>query len=167
MQSLPNSNKKDSSSTTFSSRESSAGFTIIELLIVIGITAILAAGAAPIYSGLQVSTQLNESSAQISQDLRLAREQSHAGLNGVAHGVKFGTSQYTVFQGPSYATRTSGYDRVNTFSGALSISTTFAGNEILFAAGTGTPSADGTVTVVHEVSGTRLITVTSSGAVTD
>ena len=66
------------------------GFTIIELLIAIGITVVLVAAASPIYGNLQVSTQLNESSAQITQDLRLAREQSRAGVNGAAHGIKSG-----------------------------------------------------------------------------
>ncbi len=141
------------------------GFTIIELLIVISITAILAAAASPIYSNLQVSTQLDESSAQIAQDVRLAREQSLAGVHGVAHGVRFNASSYTLYQGASYATRSAAYDQVNTFSSALAITTTFPNSEIVFTAGTGMPSATGTIIVSHAVSGTRTILVNDIGAV--
>lgn len=128
---------------------------------------VLAAAASPIYGNLQVSTQLNEASAQITQDLRLAREQSRAGVNSAAHGIKFATNQYTIFQGASYAARDSAYDRVNTFSDALSIATTFTNDEIVFSAGTGAPSAAGVVTITHTVSGSRIITVNTSGAVTE
>lgn len=140
------------------------GFTVVELLIVVGITVVLAAAAAPIYSNLQVSTQLDEASAQITQDLRLAREQSRAGVYGVSHGVLFGANSYTLYQGASYAARDATYDQINTFSKALAITTTFPGNEVTFTTGTGAPSATGTIVVAHDVSGTRTILVNDIGA---
>lgn len=143
------------------------GFTIIELLIVVGITVILAAAASPIYGNLQVSTQLNEVSAQIAQDLRLAHEQSRAGVNGAAHGVKFEQSRYTVFQGSSYFSRSSAYDRVNVFSDSLTIVTNFLNDEVVFPPGIGSPNASGTIIITHAAKGSRTITLNSVGSVTE
>lgn len=141
------------------------GFTLIEFLLVIGITVILAGVASVVYGNLQVSAQLNETSAQMAQNLRLAREQSIAGLNNVAHGIKFDAGQYTLFQGASYLSREYSYDRVYPLDSALTITTTLSGNEIVFSKGVGAPSASGTITLSHSVSGSREVSVNSQGII--
>lgn len=147
--------------------EKKTGFTLIELLIVIGITAVLAMAALPIYGGLQVSAQLNDNSAQIAQNLRLSREQGLAGMNNAAHGIKFfpNQKQYVLYQGPSYALRDIPYDRTYTLGSVLTLSTTFISDEINFSKGLGAVSGVGTVTISHAVNGSRQVTVNKLGAV--
>ncbi|NQV88131.1 MAG: hypothetical protein HQ402_01060 [Parcubacteria group bacterium] len=138
---------------------------MIELLIVIGITTILAGVSSVVYGNLQVSSQLNETSAQITQNLRIAREQSSSGLNNIAHGVEFTSSQYTIYQGASYATRDSSYDRVYSLPSAVTLSTTLTGDEVLFSKGVGIPSTTGTITITHSVNGSKTISVNNQGII--
>lgn len=143
------------------------GFTVVEFLVVVGVSLLLVLAALPIYGNTQVSTQLNESSAQIVQDLRLARELSRSGVDGQLHGIKFQSNQYTLFEGGSYAARNTDYDRINTFSGSLTITTTFTNNEVVFSTGSGLPSINGTVIIAHSAGGTRTVILNGSGTVED
>jgi Tfp pilus assembly protein FimT len=139
------------------------GFTLIELLLVVGLMMVMLMGALPIYSGFQVSTQLDESCDQVVQDMRLTRELSHAGVHGLAHGVKFLGNQYVMFEGASYATRNAQYDRVNAFSTTINMTTTLTNDEIVFAAGTGVPDRNGNVLIRHSTNGTRTVTINELG----
>jgi prepilin-type N-terminal cleavage/methylation domain-containing protein len=145
------------------------GFTIVELLIVLALTALLVAMVPPIYGNLEVSAQLNEQTAQIVQTIRTARSRSIARLNSAQHGVYFsttgGTDSYTLYQGATYAGRDASYDRTTTLDQALQLTETLSGTEVVFALGSGTPSTTGTVRITHEVSGSRLIDVNAWGRV--
>jgi len=142
-------------------------FTLIELLIVIAITLILAAVVAPIYGNLQVSGQLNENSSQAIQTLRTARGRSMARYNKAQHGVYFQTDRYTLYQGTSYGERVSAYDREVVLDEALSFSLPDGGSEyeINFSKGLGLPDATGTITLTHDVSGSRSIIINSFGMI--
>lgn len=145
------------------------GFTLIELLITISLTILLAAVAVPIYGSLQVSAQLNESSAQLIQALRTAKQRSLARYNGAQHGVKFESNGYTLFQGSAYATRELAYDRAVNLSDVLGLTWNLAdsGDEIVFSSGLGQPSATGTITLIHDISGRRTITINDLGVVAE
>lgn len=153
---------------------SHSGFTLIELLIVIALTAILAATVAPIYGNLQVSAQLNENSTQSVQYLRTARERAAARYNNAQHGVYFdinsGDDVITLYQGASYAARTSSYDRVLNLDSSMSLSAsgfTLTGSDVdvNFSRGLAAPDNIGTLTITHDVSGTRQVVVNSFGLV--
>jgi len=124
---------------------------MVELIVVIGIILITVAFASPIYGNLQVSSQMNENTAQIEQALRIARERSIAGLNNSRHGVKFANDAYTIYQGSSFSTRDSSYDRKATINDALSISTTYINEDINFEKGSGLPDQVGTTTLRHRL----------------
>lgn len=141
------------------------GFTLTELLIVIGITLMLAVAAAPIYSGLQVSAQLNENTSQMIQALRTARVESVAGVNNSRHGVKFDSNTYTLYQGNSYATRDANYDRVHTLDEVLSITHTITDGDVNFTKNKGKVENTGTITLTHDVAGSKTIIVNSMGVV--
>ncbi|MEK7625417.1 MAG: prepilin-type N-terminal cleavage/methylation domain-containing protein [Patescibacteria group bacterium] len=151
------------------------GFTIIELLVVIGISVILAAAATPLYGSLQISAQLNDNTALIIQSLRTARELSVAGYNFSPHGVYFdnnvgGRSGYTLYQGNSYATRLTGFDKETIFDEALITSSTNlnrigADIDINFSRGTGVPSNTGTLRLIHSVNEGRAISINSIGKI--
>ncbi|MEK7648943.1 MAG: prepilin-type N-terminal cleavage/methylation domain-containing protein [Patescibacteria group bacterium] len=146
------------------------GFTLIELLVVSGITLLLVAAAFPIYSNLQVSSQLNEGAAQLIQNLRLMRTMSAARLHNIPHGIYFdsnptGPDRYVVFQGTSYAAREQGYDRVVQLDSAISLapSLTQGSQEIVFSNTFALPSATGTVILTHSVSGARTLSINGAG----
>ncbi len=153
----------------FSRREQS-GFTLIELLLVIAIMLALAVAAAPLYGNLHLSTQLNENIAQIIQTTRIARERSFSRLNNFPHGVYFeinpaGNDKFILYQGNSYATRDTDYDREVSLDSSLSLSTTLPGNEVYFSKGFGIPDATGTVTLTHNVKGARIMRINDFGMV--
>ncbi|MDD4333098.1 MAG: hypothetical protein PHT51_03220 [Patescibacteria group bacterium] len=143
------------------------GFTTIELFIVVGIMVIIIAGALPMYSNLQVTSQLNETNSQIAQTLRIARQQSVARLNNINHGVKFTANSYTLYQGSSYALRDITYDRTISLDSALTIATTLTSDEVNFSLATGIPDNTGTTTLTHSAGGTRQVNVNSFGVVTE
>ncbi len=143
------------------------GFTLVELLVVIAITLLLAAATVPIYGSLQVSSQLNENTSQIVQNLRTARERSVARLNNAQHGIYFTTNSYTLYQGSSYASRSSTYDRGVTLDPALSFSLPGGAltYDINFSKGLGVPNAIGTISLTHDVTGSRQIIINNLGMV--
>lgn len=146
------------------------GFTLTELLIVIGILIITTAAAVPIYGQLQTTAQLDESAAQVVQAVRIARERSLAGLNDSRHGVYFeinvaGDDKFILYQGQNYFSRNASYDRAVNLDSPLSLSTTLVGNEINFSQGLGIPNTVGLITLIHNASGSREITINSLGTV--
>lgn len=151
------------------------GFTLIELLIVVSITMILVAASVPIYGSLQVKAQLGESSAQMVQILRTAREYSIAGYVNSRHGVYFdidpsGSDQYILYMGNDYASRDIDNDRVYELDAVLAVTNNgfdFDGTDIdiNFSKNKGKPNNTGGLIISHDVSGTRGIDVSSQGLI--
>lgn len=151
------------------------GFTLVELVVVIGLGVILVILAIPIYGNLQISTQLSEQSALITQTLRSVREQAVAGYNNSAHGVFFhidpvGVDSYVSYQGTSYVARNTAYDQTKTMGSALSFQNsgfilTGTDIDVNFSKTLGVPNNIGTLLINHSVSGQRSVTVNSLGAV--
>jgi Tfp pilus assembly protein FimT len=150
--------------TGFDRTDRSRGFTIVELLLVIGLTAILAGMVAPVYGGLQASAQIGDVSSSLVQNLRLARQKSISGYNGSSYGVRLNkpaANQYIVYQGADYDGRTSNYDETITFGSTVSIVVTPA-EDIHFTKGSGTTTAT-TITITHVTQGVRVLTVSAEG----
>ena len=147
-----------------------AGFTMIELLIVVGIILLVIGLGSPVYRNLMVSTQLNDSSDQIVQMIRTARDRSVARKHNSSHGIYLGINnpgddRVVIYQGSSYAGRDQIYDQVLDLGSAMSLSTTIGGNEVKFTPGTGDPDKTGIVTITHNVSGSRSMTINQVGLV--
>ena len=150
------------------------GFTLIELLIVIGIALILATASIPIYGFFQVQAQLNETSAQLVQNLRIVRENAVAGYNDSAAGIYFdinvGNDSYIIYQGSSYALREVAYDRIFLLDSVLNLvnidfSLSGVDIDINFSKGLGRPNNIGSLDITHDVQGTQMITINSLGMV--
>ena len=145
------------------------GFTLLELLLVVAIIAILASAIAPVSSRLFSSAQLNENAASIVQTLRTARQRSVARFNDTTHGVYFeineGADRFILYQGTSYATRNSAYDRIEILDDSITMTTNISGNEVTFFEGNGTPSATGTITLNHQVYGSESVSVDARGKI--
>jgi prepilin-type N-terminal cleavage/methylation domain-containing protein len=152
------------------------GFTLVELLIVMALAFVLVVAAVPIYGQLQVRAQLTETSAQVVQTLRAARENSLARFHNSTYGVFLnlsttGADSYVLYQGASYAARDVNYDRVVVLENSLSFTnlnfaTTTNGNiDINFSSGLGLPNNTGSLSLNHLVQGTSVISVNSLGKV--
>jgi prepilin-type N-terminal cleavage/methylation domain-containing protein len=157
-----------------------SGFTLVEMLVVVGIGVMMAVVAISLYGTLQVSSQLNENTAQIIQALRTARERSVAGLNNKPYGVNLiinpnGADSYIIYQGTSYILRTQTYDQTQVLDNALSLSVTgltmtgATNVDINFSLYSGAPnnptSGIGTITLTHSSQGSRSIKINSLGAI--
>jgi len=150
----------------------SHGFTLMEMLIVVSVLLILVGASSPLYTNFQVSSQLNENVSQIIQTLRTAREKSAARTDNSSYGVKFKISdnQYVLYQGSAYDSRTSSYDRETALPNALSLSLSLKASgvdttDVNFSKGLGVPNATGTITVTHNVRGSKTININDFGRV--
>ena len=145
------------------------GFTLVEVLLAIGIALVLLVAATPLYTNLLISSQLNEHTSQIVQTLRIAREQSVARLNNAEHGLKIESDRYILYQGASYTLRNSAYDREIVLDSGVILSWSLVGTgadgDITFSRGLGVPNSTGTITITHDTSGTRSIFINSLGIV--
>jgi prepilin-type N-terminal cleavage/methylation domain-containing protein len=125
-------------------------FTLIEILMVIGLFALMSSLVFSVYGGLRVFSGINETVPEAVQTLRAARDYARAGKGGDSYGVHFesdGTADksFTLYKGRSYAEREIVFDQVFYPSGSLEISATFSNNDINFKKISGAPGNSGTI----------------------
>ncbi len=144
------------------------GFTSLELLIALSLLMLLAVAATPIYSNFYVDTQHRQSQVQIVSVLRLAQQFSQGRMEDSTYGVYIdiqpGADSLVLYQGDTYATRTTAFDRIYAIDEAVALSTTFMGNEVHFDAH-GLPSESGIITLTHATQGIRTIAINALGRI--
>jgi Tfp pilus assembly protein FimT len=152
-------------------KKNKSGFSIIELFIVISIFVTFAFFSVPVYSGIVSSVQLNEQTSEIIQVVRLARAHSVSRFHNKNWGVYFEINdeeedpdRIIFYQGRTYGTRVTPFDRVLVVKPPLNLSTTLQDNEVNFEKGLGTPNTMGKVVISHPVKGARVISVYARGA---
>lgn len=138
------------------------GFTLVELLLSVGIIALLAGLSAPVYVSFQTRNDLEVTSQSIVEMLR--RAQTYArGVNGDSQwGVAIQSSTAILFKGATYATRDATYDETQTISPSTAVSGL---SEIVFSKLDATPSTTGTITLTANTNDTRTITINGKGMV--
>lgn len=73
-------------------------FTLMELLVTIGIIGIIAATTIPAYGAIRQSVLLNAAARQLVSTLREAQNKSIASQDNSPFGVKFSGTQYTLYR---------------------------------------------------------------------
>lgn len=136
------------------------GFTLIEIVILFGIFAALMALGLPIGIDTYRSYLLTSDTSLVLSVLGRAQEYSFSNRNVAPHGVSFQSGKMVVFQGGSYASRTSGYDEDFPESGGSTIT---APSEVVFSQLSGNPTSVATVTI-SEGTHTRAVTINEQGA---
>jgi prepilin-type N-terminal cleavage/methylation domain-containing protein len=137
------------------------GFSLIELLIVIGILAILGAIMAPIGAGLLSRNNLRTKTDEVIISLQAARVNSMSGKEDSPWGVSIGANQIILFKGTSFAARDQAFDEVFGYPSSLTITN----SEVVFDLVTGLPSSSTTINLNGPGSLSEVVIVNSNGAV--
>lgn len=141
------------------------GFTIIELLAVITILLILLAGSAVLFGRFFISGQLNTAREQVVYQMKTAKIRAQANVANSPHGVYFQTHGIVLFQGETYATRSSTHDIVTNFKNTITLQTSSFASEIIFSQGSGFPSVTGTLQLIHDNGDVRNLLINSYGVI--
>jgi prepilin-type N-terminal cleavage/methylation domain-containing protein len=137
------------------------GFTLIELILVIGIITIVGFAAVPFYSRFFTQNAVANTTDQFAAELRKAQLYSMVGKQNGAWGVNYTTNLITLFQGNSFAARNTAFDEKFSVNSNITISGfTF----VTFTHATGTPSATQSITILGN-NDSRIITVNAQGVV--
>ncbi len=139
------------------------GFTIFEVLIVIGISTLLIALTAPMGFRFYQVQVADETTVGVLSALQSATREARLGKNDHAFGIKFLSDRYVIFEGDQYTARIPAQDQTYALPLGTSIGSTT--DEIVFAKVTGIPSATGTFSIgLYGV--THMIAVNSFGMAT-
>lgn len=154
-------------------RERSAGFSLVEMLIVLALFVGILGLSVPFLRTFQTFQLLNDASEQITQDLRRAQTLAVAGVgtDGAGnrnHGVHFDISadQWTLFTGPTYVIGDPD-NEAHTLSPAVdlaSVALAGGGSSVIFTERAGRTTTTGTI-VLQSSGRQATITVNAAGRV--
>ena len=140
---------------------SKKGFTLLELLIVIGIMSALFLASWPLYHSINNTISLKNSAQEIYNALHLAQSRAINSRGNAVHGLHFNADSYVVFSGPWAAPIAT---RQHELHRGLTI-TTGAGSTITFNRLTGDTS-DTTIAISQSPTLEKTIVVNEAGKIT-
>jgi prepilin-type N-terminal cleavage/methylation domain-containing protein len=141
-------------------RHQTSGFTIIELMVAIGIIAILASVSLPIFGKHQQRAAVERARGEVVSVLRDAQSRSIAGEGGELWSVVFETTAYSLLRGTTVYQR---YDLDGVEFAATNVFDDGAGgttNRVVFAALDGTTVNAGSIAIRHSRDTSDLLTIT-------
>ncbi len=139
-----------------------SGFTLYEFLIVIGITLIFIGFTAALGNQAIKNGEFDRARETVRNELMAAQTDTMAGTFDASWGVAFSTNAVTRYQGASYASRNTSFDRVVTFGKIITISGTF---DVPFTRPRGFTLAPASI-VVTDGMHTATTTINAIGAIT-
>jgi len=143
------------------------GFSVAEIVISIGIMALLAFSAVYSFSSVSGDKYLDKDSHMILSVLDRARSLALSGNNSLQYGVNFTATSATLFSGSSYSAGAAGnqVSKVDSPVQISGISLAGGGSAVVFSRLTGKTSQSGTLTLslVASSTKTRVITVYGTG----
>lgn len=126
--------------------ELKSGFTLLELLIVLAITILLAGVANFSFSQLSGSQTVDKTTLSIMSYLNEAQSRARSSKDASNFGVRILKNQIVFFEGPSYAALTASSSYV--FSNLVAVSTsTGIGTDVIFNNFYGNTTASGTINI--------------------
>ena len=139
----------------------SSGFSLLELLIVIGIFTILFSISTSVFNSFKIRSDLQVVTNSIVEALRSAQSGAQSGKSDSKWGVKVLSNQVVLFQGNTYATRNSSFDQSFSFPGGISASGL---SEVIFEKISGITSNIGDINISNNDS-QRVLSVNSKGSI--
>jgi type II secretory pathway pseudopilin PulG len=138
-------------------------FTLLEILLVIGIISILLAFIVPVSLDFYRSQQLEIQTQSIIQTLRRAQSKATVVELDSSFGVYFGASNYTLFKGSSYSDsgRDSQYDEIFDLPGLINLTGL---SEVVFSKFEGKPNVTGNI-ILSSDSDTKTININQVGRI--
>ncbi len=137
------------------------GFTIIELLLVMGLFTVLVAIGAPITLNMLRTNDLDSAYQSLNSNLRTAQIYSMGVKNDQPWGVHVQNGSITVFQGASYANRNTSFDETTKISNSINTSGL---QNVMFSKLTATPSATGSITL-NSFGRNKTVSINSEGMI--
>lgn len=146
-----------------------SGFTLTELLVALGLTALIAAAAAVPVGHWQTRRAHALAVSSVVSRLELAQMESAARVDDSAHGLLFSgidPAQLVSFTGGSFEERNTDRDRSVALPAGVSITASWIDDTIRFPAGSSAPIVAGTVSVAGPGEyGSTTVTVYPNGAI--
>lgn len=150
-------------------------FTLVELLLIIGILMFLVGIATPVFHYFRKESDLSNSVEEIINTLRLAQNKTLTSEGKSSWGIYFSTSttphQYVLFKGTDYANRNALFDETHNLPRGIEIyeiDLVSNGKEIVFNRIVGTTNQFGKISLglKEDISKNKKITIQSSGQIT-
>lgn len=146
---------------------SKRGFTIVEMLVVLGLIVLLATFVTQPFKSFRDSQVLLGSVEDVLSTLSKARSETLAGLNDSAYGAHFQSDRLVLFAGSSYQAGAAGNETIllNQLTTISAINLTGGGSDLVFQRLSGEAASSGTVTIglVNSPSQTKTVTILTSG----
>lgn len=139
-----------------STPKNNRGFTLIELILVIGVLSVVFGSSTIVFGNVIQRNSLKYNGYQLVQNLREARINSVSQKNDSAWGIYFDDTSiphgYTFFKGQSYNTRDSNLDLVFEFPEVVTINQLSLGgfDEVVFSQSSGLASNSGSIDLLAD-----------------
>lgn len=140
------------------------GFSLIELIVVIALSTVLASISWPLYQNFQHHQALITTSQEIVATLRFAQRCAVTGEHNSHWGVYFSpepTKTFTLYSGLNYNLRTTAWDEVHEFSAVVSVSEDL---DINFNQ-QGMIATDATVVITNPENQQKIVHISSTGTI--
>jgi len=147
------------------------GYSLIEALIVIGITLILSVMTLTAFGYFRTTQALGLGTENIASFIEKARHQTLEGLNGSQYGVHFTSVSAILFEGTTYVPNAASNEMLSFPGGLIAAQITLAGggSDVVFQYLTGNTSQPGTIILQagsDAPSAQKTITISAAGIVT-
>lgn len=145
---------------THDHRGARKSFTLIELLLLIGLTILIAGLSLPFYSTFVVRNYLKTTSSSLVQTIEKAQNFAQSGRRNAQWGVYINAPHYILFKGTNYAGRDTAFDEVYDIPQSVNVSGI---SEITFDHIRGETANTGSITLSVSNGDTVVIQIDSSG----
>jgi type II secretory pathway pseudopilin PulG len=137
------------------------GFTLIEIILVVSITILIAATTIPLSSNFLAQNQLDIKSADIASYLRIAQISALSSKDNSDWGVYTDDSKAVLFKGSSFTARDESYDLVTKIPRSLGVTD----SETVYHKFSGMIDQPSTITVTGSTNQQKIISVNTYGIV--
>ena len=138
------------------------GLTIIEIIISLGLIALIIGIGAPLYQNFYNKNNLNTAANSIAQNLKRAQALASASDEDSNWGIYIQNGNIVIFKGLSYATRDFSCDEETKISEGISLGGL---NEIVFSKFSGFPQTTGSINLISPNNDAKTITINEKGII--